>query len=248
MSGRYHVTSVVSGALVRIGARALLVAALCGVVPATVLAGPFEELAGLSAGWITGDGVGATLTKTLFDVEVVVVPGAAGAGTEAEAGASDLRTEAWLHVGCRVAAPPQPVSFWLGIEPPPGTPEVPHWATRPFRFAHTLWRHGEFERVAVVVRIDAWTGPGSVTRPLVAAWTEPNPPPLDVEVAMPEAAGWVLLDAAARGDANTVIDIRGAGVTFELAARWNAEDRRFAEAMRRTCPPPRGARGPSRHR
>ena len=126
----------------------------------------------------------------------------------------------------------------LVLDPPPHSAVVPHWASDPFAFASTLWRRGEFERVAVVVRIDRWTGQGLVTRALVAAWTEPNPPSLDVEVAIPEAAGWALLDAAARGDANTVIEIRGVGVHFVLTARWNAEERRFAKAMRRGCPPP----------
>ena len=210
--------------------RALRIVAICGVLDSTALAGPFEELAGLSSGWITGDAVGATLIKTLLDVGAIVPPGRPAAGTR--------RGEAWLHVGCRAAAPPRPVSFWLGIAPPPGTPEIPHWATDPLGFASTLWRRGEFERVAVVVRVGAWTGNGTLTRALVASWTEPNPPPLDVELAMPEAAGWALLDAAARSDGKTGIDIRGRGVRLVLAARWNAEDRRFAQAMRRNCPRP----------
>ena len=44
--------------------------------------------------------------------------------------------------------------------------------------------------------------------------------------------------AVARGDGATGIEIRGRGVRLALAARWNAEDRRFARAMRRNCSPP----------
>ena len=211
---------------------AAALAALPALAPIPAPAGPFGELAGLSAGWIAGDAGGATLTKTLAADGRIAAPGGGGPA------AGGRRIAAWLHVGCRAAAPPRPVSFWLGIDPPPGTPDVPHWLTEPFRFALTLWRRGEFERLPVSLGIGSWRGRATVSRAMVGFWTEPDPPFLQVRAAVPQQAGRALLDAAARGDAETAIALTGPGVRFALTARWNADERRFAAAMRRHCPPP----------
>lgn len=224
--------SVVSPVLRVASARVpALLAALCALAPAAAPAGPFGDLAGLSAGWITGDAVGATLTKTLSADGSIAAPGGDGPAP------GGRRIEAWLHVGCRASAPPRPASFWLGIDAPPGTPDAPHWFADPVGFALTLWRSGEAERLPAAIGIGGWRGRATVTRALVGLWTEPQPPTLDVEAATPEAAGRALLDAAARGDAETVIEIRGPRVRFALIARWNPEERRFAATMLRHCPP-----------